>query len=71
MTFGPDGSLYVASYNNDQILRYDGSTGEVFVAAGSGGLVEPEYLTFTPAHQVRVILVRRGSALLHDTHLAC
>ena len=43
--FGPDGNLYVASFNTDEVLRYDGSTGaflDVFVAAGSGGLNGPD-----------------------------
>ena len=54
LTFGPDGWMYISSYNNDQIVRYDGLTTEVFVTAGSGGLDQPEYLTFTPAHQVTI-----------------
>ena len=54
LTFGPDGSLYVAGYFSDQVLRYDGVTGEVFVASASGGLDQPEYLSFTPDQQVLV-----------------
>lgn len=44
LVFGPDGDLYVASPQTDEILRFDGTTGEslgVFVAAGSGGLDVP------------------------------
>jgi DNA-binding beta-propeller fold protein YncE len=44
-TFGPDGALYVASFNSDQILRFDGQTGAylgVFVSAGLGGLNGPD-----------------------------
>ncbi|HEX6884707.1 MAG TPA: NHL repeat-containing protein [Planctomycetota bacterium] len=43
--FGPDGDLYVASFETDQILRFDGHTGAyegIFVAAGSGGLNGPD-----------------------------
>lgn len=43
--FGPDGDLYVASFETDQVLRFDGRTGAylgVFVAAGSGGLNGPD-----------------------------
>ena len=42
---GPDGDLYVASFDGDQVLRYDGRTGDfqgVFVEAGSAGLDEPD-----------------------------
>lgn len=44
-TFGPDGALYVASFENDQILRFDGATGAylgVFVSQGLGGLDGPD-----------------------------
>ena len=43
--FGRDGKLYVASFETDAILRYDGATGaflDVFVATGSGGLNGPD-----------------------------
>lgn len=43
--FGPDGNLYVASFNNDAVIRYDGTTGEfidVFVTSGRGGLNGPD-----------------------------
>lgn len=43
--FGPDGNLYVASFNNDRILRYDGTSGafiDTFVSANSGGLNGPD-----------------------------
>jgi len=44
-SFGPDGGLYVASFENDRILRFDGQTGaydRVFVTAGLGGLNGPD-----------------------------
>lgn len=44
-TFGPDGDLFVASFETDQILRYDGATGAyegVFVTAGLGLLDGPD-----------------------------
>jgi len=44
-TFGPDGLLYVASFDNDRILRYDGQTGDylgTFVGAGAAGLNGPD-----------------------------
>lgn len=43
--FGPDGHLYVASFNTDEILRFDGATGaflDVFVTAGLGTLNGPD-----------------------------
>ena len=49
MTFGPDGSLYVASRITDQVLRFDGTTGaftDVFVSVGSGGLDKPFNMDF-------------------------
>ncbi len=43
--FGADGNLYVASFNTDEVLRYDGADGsfiDVFVTAGRGGLNGPD-----------------------------
>lgn len=37
--FGPDGNLYVTSFGNDRVLRYDGTTGafiDTFLAASAG-----------------------------------
>lgn len=52
--FGPDGNLYVASFRSDQILRFNGSTGEFIdvFAKGNGtaaGLLNgPNDLGFAP-----------------------
>ncbi len=49
--FGPDGKLYVSSYETDSVLRYDGSTGaflDTFIPAGSGGLDGPVGKAFLP-----------------------
>ena len=51
VAFGPDGSLFVASFNTNQVLHYDGSTGAflgTFVAAGDHGLNLPRDLVFGP-----------------------
>ena len=43
--FGPDGALYVSSFDGDAVLRYDGTTGDfidVFIAEGAGGLNGPD-----------------------------
>jgi DNA-binding beta-propeller fold protein YncE len=61
MEFRPDGYLYVVSENTAgtdsppyparQILRYNATTGafvEVFIPAGSGGLNQPQGITFAP-----------------------
>jgi streptogramin lyase len=50
--FGPDGGLYVSSFDGDAVLRYDGRTGAFdreFVVAGAGGLDGPDAgMTFGP-----------------------
>ena len=52
MIFGEDGNLYVSSFNNDRVLRYDGTTGayiDTFVSDGAGGLNGPDAgMTFGP-----------------------
>lgn len=43
--FGPDGALYVSSFDGDAVLRYDGRSGaflDEFVVAGAGGLDGPD-----------------------------
>jgi DNA-binding beta-propeller fold protein YncE len=50
VTFGPDNKLYVGSFNNDSVLKYDETTGTListFVPNGSGGLDGPVIVTFT------------------------
>ena len=45
--FGPDNNLYVASFDTDEVLRFDGSTGEfIDVFASSGGLNGPVGMVF-------------------------
>ncbi len=39
LSFGPDGNLYVASYTNGAVMRYDGTTGNPFPADGQSGAV--------------------------------
>ena len=52
LAFGPDGDLYVTSFEDDAVRRYDGTSGafvSVFVAGGAGGLDGPIDLGFRPA----------------------
>lgn len=51
MEFGPDGHIYVVEAGDDDVLKYDRTTGAllgVFVSAGSGGLSAPRALAFGP-----------------------
>jgi len=51
LTLGPDGNVYVSSWNTAQVLRYDGQTGafmDVFVHKGVGGLSNPDQVVFGP-----------------------
>ncbi|MDC0740384.1 Vgb family protein [Polyangium mundeleinium] len=59
IAFGPDGRLYVASFLTDQILRYDGKTGDfidVFKEGDGmpGGLNGPNGLLFGPDEKLYV-----------------
>jgi streptogramin lyase len=51
MTYGPDGNLYVSSWGNGSVVRYDGTTGAFindFVPSGRGGLSHPDRVEFGP-----------------------
>jgi DNA-binding beta-propeller fold protein YncE len=50
IAFGPDGKLYVASKDSNEVLRYDGATGTFLDAAipSSAGLVGPFAVGFGP-----------------------
>ncbi|WP_419195275.1 cadherin domain-containing protein, partial [Novipirellula herctigrandis] len=51
LAFGSDGNLYVADYDGDRVMRFDGTTGayiDDFVTASSGGLNTPYAITFGP-----------------------
>ncbi|MDK2743108.1 MAG: hypothetical protein NDI90_09345 [Nitrospira sp. BO4] len=51
ISFGPDGNVYVASFNSRNVLRYNGKTGDFideFVPPGRGGLGAPNDVKFGP-----------------------
>ncbi|MBE9040241.1 NHL repeat-containing protein, partial [Oscillatoriales cyanobacterium LEGE 11467] len=62
--------LYVSSFNNDSVLRFDGDTGafiDTFVPEGSGGLDGPVSLTFGPDdNNLYVISFLTNSVLRYD-----
>jgi len=57
MTVGPDHLLYMTSFNTLQVLRFDGSTTSVFIAAnnsGVGSISRPDDVKFGPDGNVYV-----------------
>lgn len=52
MAFDSSGNLYVASYNTNEILKFDSNgdpvPGGPFIAAGTGGLANPRGITIGP-----------------------
>lgn len=69
LEFGPDGNLYVASFDTNTVLRFDGTTGafmDTFVTAGSGGLVSPHGSTFGPDGDLFVGSAGTNQVLRYD-----
>ena len=69
--FGPGGDLFVASKDTDEVLRYDGQTGEflgVFVHAGSGPLDGPQVLVFDTDDNLYVAGQRSDNVLQYDAN---
>lgn len=70
VVFGPGGDLYVASFENDRILRYDGRTGAFlgpFVEPQDGGLNGPDAgMTFGPGGDLYVPSYWTNEVLIYD-----
>ncbi|MFN8422407.1 MAG: hypothetical protein U0470_03130 [Anaerolineae bacterium] len=67
--FGPDGNVYVASFNSDQVLKYNGTTGApigAFVAAAAGGLDGPDDLVFGPDGNLYVSSFNNDRIIKYD-----
>ena len=63
------GDLLVASYNGNDILRYDGTTGAykgVFVTPGSGGLTVPNGMTYGPDGNLYVASLGSFAVIEYD-----
>ena len=48
LTFGPNGDLFVAYYDPDQVIQYDGNTGGFIRTLTNFGLADPAGLRFLP-----------------------
>jgi sugar lactone lactonase YvrE len=70
LIFGPDGDLYVDSYNGgDDVLRFDGVTGafiSTFVAPGSGGLRSGALMAFGPDGDLYIANTEGDDVLRYD-----
>lgn len=61
--------LLVTSWNTNEVLRYDGTTGAplgAFVSAGSGGLRQPHSATFAPDGSLLVTSFSNDRVLRYD-----
>lgn len=69
LEFGPDGNLYVPTFDSGQVLRFNGSTGafmNIFVAAGSGGIGHPTDSLFGPDGNLYVLSRDNASVLRYN-----
>ncbi len=69
LAFGPDGNLYVDSFQTDSVKRFSGTTGAIlgdFVTAGSGGLDGGQGLRFGPDGNLYVASWFTNSILRYD-----
>ena len=69
LLLGVDGNVYVASWGNNTIKMYDGTTGRYirdFVTAGSGGLFQPDSLAWGPDGNLYVSSYGSGTILRYQ-----
>jgi glucose/arabinose dehydrogenase len=75
ITYGPDGNVYVSTYNGSAVYRYDpagnplpapGQSGATFVAPGSGGLSFARDIAFGPDDYLYVVSQGTNSVLRYD-----
>ncbi len=70
--FGPNGNLLVSSFNSDQVLKYDRTTGEflgVLDEAQSGGLDGPRGLAINANGQLVVASSLNNTLLTYDAEV--
>jgi len=64
VVFGPDGNLYVSSFNNGKVIRFHGKTGAYMgVFAHGGGLETPRGLAFGPDGNLYVVDYNRAAVV--------
>ena len=66
LLFDSSGNLYVSSFGDGSIVRYDGTSSSIFVAPGSGGLAGPSGLQFGPNGNLYVVDRLRGAVRRYD-----
>jgi streptogramin lyase len=67
LDIGPDGNLYVASGNGNNVLRFDGDTGAfIGVFASGGGLDAPTNVVFGPDRNLYVSSFNSANILQYD-----
>jgi hypothetical protein len=66
ISFGSDGSLYIANQGTNEVLRYNGTGLSVFVTAGSGGLNQPRQGVFGPDGNLYVASQGTAQVLRYD-----
>jgi DNA-binding beta-propeller fold protein YncE len=67
LTIGPDGNLYVSSFNTSSVERYNGRTGaSMGTFAAGGGLDGPEQLVFGPDSNLYVSSFNSNSVLRYS-----